>query len=174
MAPRPTCECGVCRKCKRRVIYRRHYRKYHPPRPPGAPHFNKGRRRVRNTPVPAQLLAATDYEIAWAAGLFEGEGSIILEARKIERHHTRQYKTVRLSLNSTDKDVVAHFHEMLGGTMRLQPQKPPRKDQWKWVLYGYEPAKALFMRFEPWLGMRRTQRFREVLAECAEARAPYL
>ena len=61
-----------------------------------------------------QLQAAvTPEEMAWAAGLFEGEGSLALGQRG----------NVRLSIASTDRDVIDRFRAAIG-TGRLSSQAP--------------------------------------------------
>ena len=51
----------------------------------------------------------TETEIAWAAGLFEGEGSIGF--RGGSRGYVYAY--LNLQLRSTDQDVVYRFHQII-------------------------------------------------------------
>jgi hypothetical protein len=53
---------------------------------------------------------ATDSEIAWAAGLFEGEGSCYGTVRS-DRYNTRR---IRMNLRMTDQDVVERFAKVVG------------------------------------------------------------
>lgn len=112
-------------------------------------------------------MSANTDELIWAAGLFEGEGSIFPE-RKTGR---RMYVTVRMSLNTTDHDVVERFRNIMGGTVHMQKiQRPEQKQQWKWTLYGYEPARVVLALWRPWLGQRRLGQFEYTLRECELAR----
>lgn len=113
------------------------------------------------------LYEVSAENMAWAAGLFEGEGSIILD----KGEGRRLYATPRMQMNTTDEDVALRIQKILGGRVSPCPQKPPRKHQWRWAIQGYEVVTYLHSQFSPWLGHRRNQRFREVIAACDEVRA---
>ena len=85
-------------------------------------------------------------DIAYIAGLFDGEGSIYF-ARRIEKkkkHKGKGYRTsmsqrISMEITMTDESVVRWVHEVLGvGTVNKKPRKGRRKDgtkylmQWKW------------------------------------------
>ena len=85
-------------------------------------------------------------DIAYLAGLFDGEGSIYY-AKKIEKkkkHKGKGYRTsisqrISMEVTMTDESVVRWMHEVLGvGTVNKKPRKGLRKDgtkylmQWKW------------------------------------------
>jgi hypothetical protein len=101
-------------------------------------------------------------EIAWAAGLFEGEGSITMCGRY-----------VHLQLKSTDEDVVVRFHEVVGcGSVYgpysyNQPDGYKRKPAWVWVCREAD-AMIVFRKFAPWLGKRRLARGRELSLICLD------
>lgn len=106
-------------------------------------------------------------DIAWAAGLFEGEGSM---------YPYRDSKTgrlyPRLDLASTDEDVVRRFSRIVDGRAVYGPiQRGEKKPFWRWQATG-GPAKKALALFAPYLGERRTARMHEVLALCATAQAP--
>ena len=85
-------------------------------------------------------------DIAYIAGLFDGEGSIHFKrgTEKKKRHKGKGYRTsnsLRLSMEitMTDESVLHYVHEVLGvGTLNKKPRKGLRKDgtkylmQWKW------------------------------------------
>jgi len=94
--------------------------------------------------------------LAWAAGLFEGEGSWSL------RHQA--YPSARLAM--TDEDVVRRFAatlELLGGRVH-GPYRGTNKPYWVWQLSGFERVQALYAMLWPWLGNRRRSRGAEVVA----------
>ena len=85
-------------------------------------------------------------DIAYIAGLFDGEGSIYF-AKRIEKkkiHKGKGYRTsmsqrISMEITMTDESVVRWVHEVLGvGTVNKKPRKGRRKDgtkylmQWKW------------------------------------------
>lgn len=98
---------------------------------------------------------------AWAAGLFEGEGTVLL------------YKGwAKAALHMTDEDVVRSFHEVVGmGRVNGPFQgKGGRKPSWRWNADSYTKVARLFEMFRPYLGERRTLKFEEVLQMAAQPR----
>lgn len=67
-------------------------------------------------------------DIAWAAGLFEGEGCFYLG------NGQSGGKYARAPLSSTDQDVVKHFHRVVGvGTIGpARKTRTGRKLQYRW------------------------------------------
>lgn len=100
-------------------------------------------------------MSATPTEIAWAVGLFEGEGCIS------EVHRNRdpecRYRTVTLKLGSTDKDVVERFAAIVGvgGIQPKVRRLPSYKDQWIWQCTKRDDVRSLIALFRPLLGSRR-------------------
>ena len=84
------------------------------------------------------MISETD--IAYIAGLFDGEGSIDIKKRK-EKKRAGTYDCWRISMeiSMTDESVLRWVTEVLGcGTLNKKPRKGLRKDgtkylmQWKW------------------------------------------
>ena len=85
-------------------------------------------------------------DIAYIAGLFDGEGSIYYAKRieKKKKHKGKGYRTsmsqrISMEVTMTDESVIRWMHEVLGvGTVVRKPRKGRRKDgtkylmQWKW------------------------------------------
>ena len=85
-------------------------------------------------------------DIAYLAGLFDGEGSIYFAKRieKKKKHKGKGYRTsmsqrISMEVTMTDESVIRWMHEVLGvGTVNKKPRKGLRKDgtkylmQWKW------------------------------------------
>lgn len=102
--------------------------------------------------------------IAWAAGLFEGEGCIIYRSPK---------NPWRLALSSTDEDVIRKFAFIVGVGGVLGPQRlknPKWKPIWTWWCTTAEKASALLVAFHPFLGKRRRAKAEDFLKAFAEAR----
>lgn len=104
----------------------------------------------------------TEDELAWAAGLFEGEGWITERLRK------DGIKIPTLGLRSTDEDVLRTFHRILGmrGTINgpLAGRPANWKPIWQWLVQhkaAREVAPVLF----PRLHARRQKRMIEVFGE---------
>lgn len=98
---------------------------------------------------------------AWAAGLFEGEGSITLYDRYI-----------MLAMTTTDRDVLERFVGVVGyGKVHTSLLRGgQRKQQYRWAMGQREMCIATLNRMLPWLGERRAARAIDAIAH-AEAMA---
>ena len=71
-----------------------------------------------------------DTELAYAAGLFDGEGSISLVRQKNNRSHSPQ-----VSVASNDYEVLAWFQKHFGGSIvTKQPRMPTHSVSYDWRL----------------------------------------
>jgi hypothetical protein len=96
------------------------------------------------------------FAIGWAAGLFEGEGCIDMAG-----HH----RGIRLTLSSTDFDVIERFAEIVG-VGRVRPSRTSDlgvKPMLQWQVNG-DPAAEVLRELMPYLGARRLARAEEVFA----------
>jgi hypothetical protein len=95
-------------------------------------------------------MRATIDRIAWAAGLFEGEGCITQDSRS---------KLPRLELSMSDKDVVEKFISTVGyGSLKskdFSKYQPQYKVQWRWAIQKASEVNRILMMFLPYLGERR-------------------
>jgi hypothetical protein len=95
-------------------------------------------------------------EIAWAAGLFEGEGCVT----EIDGRFT-------LALNNTDEEVVRRFEEIVRLGRIYGPYENSssdgfrRKPFWAWVAKD-ESALDVMQMLAPWLSTRRRSRAHEL------------
>lgn len=98
--------------------------------------------------------------IAWAAGLFEGEGSVFLVKQK---RNGKVYEYTRMELKMTDEDVVIKFKETLGvGHINFKPSTNHWKDAWCWQLTNKEECRQVIDKFWPYLGKRRRAKILEL------------
>jgi hypothetical protein len=100
-----------------------------------------------------------DCELAWAGGLFEGEGTIFAATRG--RH-------LSLAMNMTDLDVIERFRDAvdLGKVYgpyenRSSSDDSPRKRFYGWRIPATDCPEALRLLW-PWLGERRRARATEL------------
>ena len=78
----------------------------------------------------------TNEDIAYIAGLFDGEGSIYYAKRKEKKkkHKGKGYRysmsqRISMEITMTDEYVIRWVHEVLGvGTVNKKPRKGLRKD----------------------------------------------
>ena len=81
-------------------------------------------------------------DIAYIAGLFDGEGSIYYAKRieKKKKHNGKGYRTsmsqrISMEVTMTDESVIRWIHEVLGcGTVVKKPRKGLRKDGTKYLM----------------------------------------
>lgn len=98
--------------------------------------------------------------VAWAAGLFEGEGC--WGTRMGSR---RRYWYPYSVLKMTDQDVVERFKKIVGvgSIYALGIPKGGKKPQWKWRIGSFEHVQHIAALFWPWLGIRRKTKVKEIL-----------
>lgn len=104
---------------------------------------------------------ARAIDIAWSAGLFEGEGCATFSDGR---------RQPRASINMTDEDVVRKFHHIVGrgNVRRYDPYQPNRKAQWQWsVQSGADVLHVLGMLW-PYLGERRREQATFVMERAAK------
>lgn len=91
-------------------------------------------------------------DIAWAAGLFEGEGTIYTSS-----YGTKKY--IRLQLRMSDYDVISHYASVMAGHVTGPYQKElngrPMKPQWSWAETRQAIVIPILDSFWPYLGQRR-------------------
>ncbi len=109
-------------------------------------------------------------EFQWAVGLFEGEGSV---GAWTAIWNTNKQKYVRLSLASTDIDVLRKFFHIVSvgsiaggskGYIRKSKDGRKRKPIWNWSVSGIA-ATNLCKAMLPFLGKRRRQKANEAIME---------
>jgi hypothetical protein len=98
--------------------------------------------------------------LAWAAGLFEGEGCI----------HRGQKQAITLAVAMTDFDVVEKFHFIVGVGNVNGPylaNNPRHLQRWRWSTGNFQHAQALLAALWPWLGHRRKAKAEKIIKACA-------
>ena len=107
-------------------------------------------------------------DIAWAAGIIEGEGTMGLyrSSRTSHRHPT-------VALSMTDRDIVVRVHHIcgFGGSIMDNPERSRfgRKRQYKINATGAR-AIGIIMTIYQFLGERRRQRAGQILAYWRDTR----
>lgn len=110
----------------------------------------------------AILAKPPEVQIAWAAGIFEGEGCI---------SHDRQARGTRRELKvvMTDRDVIETLRAVtgVGRTGLRRPAIPPRKATWHWIVSNWTEVDSTLRAFLPYLHSRRRAKALELLADPA-------
>lgn len=100
-------------------------------------------------------------EVAWAAGLFEGEGCFTLTVGN--RPGSRR---VAARVGSTDRDVIERFARIIGfGHVNLKrAHKEGHKDLYEWSTQAAPSVRDFIELVRPYLGRRRREKAEEVYA----------
>lgn len=110
----------------------------------------------------------TRENIAWAAGLFEGEGCVGVYSKPDGARGPRKAPVMKISM--TDLDVLEKFQRIVGfgkihgPTIRRQPNHKP---VWSWSCGGTEKVQALLAAFWSYLCARRQAKAQEVIVAMA-------
>lgn len=94
-------------------------------------------------------------DLAWAAGLFEGEGSIA----------AHQKNAISLAVAMTDKDVLDKFAKIInygrvyGPYKYNQKAKKNNKAYYRWMIADKVGVLAVWKLLEPMLGLRRHEQW---------------
>lgn len=90
----------------------------------------------------------TRENLAWLAGLLEGEGSFLFH----------RGKSLVIQMAMTDEDVVRRAHKIAGvGNVHGPYSRGDFKPQWVFKCSDSKQAYALMVAVLPWLGSRRRQ-----------------
>src|SRR5712692_6908714 len=102
---------------------------------------------------------STKLQIAWAAGLFEGEGTITLSGAS---------KSPRLKVSMVDQDIVRKFAKIVrGGHLSIWIVKNPKhRKQLCWYTGQKATVARVLKLLIPHFGKRRLKRALEVYARC--------
>lgn len=77
--------------------------------------------------VTRTVFTISDNELAWAAGLFEGNGSL-----RISKPAKRNWGSLLVDVPNTDEQIVRFFTSRWGGSVKYQPPKGNANEYWRW------------------------------------------
>lgn len=84
-------------------------------------------------------------DLAWAAGMFEGEGTVTIQGSG-----ARGYGRCLASLTSTDPEIIAFFQERWSGALTSFRRKPQHRLAQTWTVSG-EPMIGFLLDIQPHL-----------------------
>lgn len=111
------------------------------------------------------LGCSRDLQVAYLAGLLEGEGCFINVAGS-------NTGGVAIKISMTDLDVLQAVHAVFGGSCSGEPRQPGTlgyKPMYSWYLCGRERVAELLEAVRPYMGGRRTGKIDEILAWIADS-----
>jgi hypothetical protein len=81
---------------------------------------------------------------AWAAGFFDGEGSLDLKQASKASTNSRVRFQPRLVVGQTKREPLDKLRSLYGGNIRLRrSQRPGQKACWAWELTGMKGFREL-------------------------------
>jgi hypothetical protein len=136
--------------------------------------YERGRRLTqgsRGSKTP--LRDMSEVELAWLAGLLEGEGSflVVRGAGRVGQSVVR----IKITLQMTDRDIVERAHRLTGvGRLfdKLTKQKEYHKNTFIWALSAMESTYLLMKRLLPHMGERRSAQIQVCLTAVDEIGGP--
>lgn len=101
--------------------------------------------------------------LAWAAGLFEGEGSIF---------GSKSSSSIIVAIAMTDKDVLDKFASVIGLPISVIARKKTNKHKqvYEWRTAKYEYSQAVVAMLWPWLCSRRREQAKTLLLRASSGR----
>jgi len=99
--------------------------------------YSKRRDELRRQSKPAAQRRhpkPNEIDMAWAAGLFEGEGTITMT--RIKSTKTENLTCSVIIVGNTDIEIVQLFHKWWGGWLRKRKKVPGKKQAYEWALRG--------------------------------------
>ena len=110
-------------------------------------------------------------DIAWLAGILEGEGSFFIDnqKRKLANGDYKTYPTPTLQVNMSDEDVIARVSQIVDKNYTVidwhHRQNPEHKIQYRVKLTG-EKALIVMRNIYEFMGERRQQKFCDIAGIC--------
>lgn len=103
-------------------------------------------------------------QLAWAAGLFEGEGCLSTRGKSVNILRKYRDRGLVAAMKMTDEDVIFRFKQIVGvGNITGPYNKIGKKTWWVWQAGSFEHVQALIAILWPWLCRRRKDRAKELL-----------
>lgn len=105
-----------------------------------------------------------DVELAWLAGILEGEGSFMMGRNIVGG---KVYFYPRVVVTMTDRDVIDRVASLFETNTYCLPEKSDRKDQYRAQVNGSRAATLMEMLLLH-MGERRSSKIKEILLEYGE------
>lgn len=99
-----------------------------------------------------------DIDLAWAAGIVDGEGSInLIKMKRYDSYGTGLTFDLRLDVGNTDPRMLVRLKDIFGGSISSNLKaRPNRKPTFCWHLHGAKAAEAIQL-MRPYLVIKGEQ-----------------
>lgn len=105
-------------------------------------------------------MVASSEEIAWLAGILDGEGSFLLNRSIVGG---KVYLYPKIIVGMTDLDVIERVADLFGTSVYEPPKMKDRKRLWRATIQG-AGAVELMRLLRPWMSERRGEKIDELVA----------
>jgi hypothetical protein len=94
----------------------------------------------------------TDIELAWSAGILDGEGCISIQAKPVRPPRVSVSHSLFLKVTMGHKPTIERLHSIFGvGSITIQDRRGPRlNDSWSWWTASRN-AHAVLLAVRPYL-----------------------
>ncbi len=98
-------------------------------------------------------------QIAWAAGLIEGEGCFCI----VRNSKAKGKQSSKILVQMNDLDVLERLQSLFQvGKVYHRPPRGNSRESWCWTVYRADDILLVIEAVFPWLGIRRKQKATEV------------
>ncbi len=107
--------------------------------------------KICDLPGLRSMASLTEVDWAWAAGFYEGEGSVY------QKSGARWPSAPQIHIQQVNKEPLVWLQEKFGGEIygpRI-PKNPNAQPYWAWNVNRYEEAKAFAYGILPWLSDKK-------------------
>jgi hypothetical protein len=117
-------------------------------------------------PEPNQSIKINKEAVAWAAGIYEGEGCIACYPKPVISN-----TSIVIQLSMIDRDILSRWGEIVGrGRLNGPYCRKEYKPIWTYSMSNYENVQYTIAIFWKWLGARRREQATTVLARYRKLR----
>ena len=112
------------------------------------------------------MLNLSETEIAWIAGILEGEGYFGIDNRSKDRYEVSKSPPAPfIKISMVDEDIIQRLSKLLDKSY-FSPSRKTVKDKQVYTLHIGEKEKVLFIlqKILPYMGVRRGERITECIS----------
>lgn len=109
----------------------------------------------------APTMKYNTHELAWAAGFFDGEGSLVLRHQVVHRKSgTYEYMRPLVSIGQVDPEVLHRFRKAVGVGFVDGPYQTKHRDVWKYRAQKFEEVQMVMILLWPWASSIKREQMR--------------
>lgn len=105
-------------------------------------------------------------ELAWAAGLWDGEGCTSFHTHKLASGRVKRYIRLSMGQKADNRQVLDRFHKAVGEVGKVQkPYKVPTGYRCDYQAGSFEDCQAVIAMLWHWLSPAKRAQAKELLLE---------